>query len=62
MLNEEDPFAGFKTAAAHLRPGGIFITNSERFVETLSLLSVEHATQLNGESRFCRKQLYANPP
>lgn len=52
MLNEADLLAAFKTAAAHLNPGGIFITSPERFVETLLLPSVEHATHLNGETQL----------
>lgn len=66
-VNKHDTFtnfillAAFKTAAAHVKPGGIFITSPERFVETLSLPSVEHATHLNGETQLTYMKCTYNP-
>ena len=48
ILTEEDLLATFRTVAAHLEPGGVFITSPDYFVETFKASKVEHATHSNG--------------
>lgn len=49
MLTEEDLRAVFATAAAHLEPGGIFITAPDWFRETFRGTSVLHWTSRTGD-------------
>lgn len=49
MLNEADLAAAFATAAAHLRPGGVFITSPDRYRETFQSPSIDHATHAAGD-------------
>ncbi len=48
MLSEADLLAAFNTAAAHLEPGGIFMTSPDYFLETFHEPHVEHGTRSNG--------------
>lgn len=45
MLTEDDLRATFATAAAHLDPGGVFITAPDWFVETFPGRTVAHKTR-----------------
>lgn len=49
MLTEDDLRATFATAAAHLEPGGVFITAPDWFKETFPGLRVEHTTRAKDE-------------
>jgi len=49
MLSEEDLLATFRTAAAHLRAGGVFITSPDRFSESFREAEVVHFTRKKGD-------------
>lgn len=44
MITEDDLRAAFETARVHLRPGGVFITAPDSYVETFDSPSVVHQT------------------
>jgi SAM-dependent methyltransferase len=48
MLTEDDLRAAFATAAAHLDPGGIFITAPDWLRETFREPSIDHSTRTDG--------------
>jgi SAM-dependent methyltransferase len=52
MLTEDDLRAVFATAAAHLRPGGIFITAPDWFRETFRDPHTECRTNTDGRTEF----------
>ena len=49
MLTEEDLLAAFRTAAVHLKQGGVLITAPDHFTETFRAPAIEHATHSDGE-------------
>ena len=49
MLTEHDLLAAFTTAAAHLNPGGIFVTAPDNFKETFKSPYTECCTHSNDE-------------
>lgn len=51
MLDEADLSAAFATAAAHLEPGGLFVTTPDHFTETLRMPDVVHDTHDHGTIR-----------
>ena len=52
MLSEADLRATFATAAAHLEPGGVFITAPDHFRETYRDPSVDSSTRSNGKTEL----------
>ncbi len=52
MLTEDDLRAAFATAAAHLEPGGVFITSPDHFRETFGDPSVDSSTRSDGETEL----------
>lgn len=48
MLTEDDLRGAFATAAAHLEPGGVFITAPDYFRETFQQHEVHHRTRSDG--------------
>ncbi|MDP3051598.1 MAG: class I SAM-dependent methyltransferase [Eubacteriales bacterium] len=48
ILSESDLLATFRSVAAHLEPGGVFITSPDHFAETFHALKVGHATHSDG--------------
>ncbi|MCI2430619.1 class I SAM-dependent methyltransferase [Candidatus Acetothermia bacterium] len=52
MLTEDDLRATFATAAAHLEPGGVFITAPDWFKETFPGLRVSHKTRANAQTEL----------
>jgi hypothetical protein len=52
MLNEADLRAAFETAAAHLEPGGVFITAPDHFRETYRDPRVTSTTRSDGKTEL----------
>lgn len=52
MLTEADLLAAFQTAAAHLKPGGIFVTAADRYREQFTSPETETATHSDGHTTF----------
>jgi hypothetical protein len=52
MLTEADLGAAFATAAAHLEPGGVFITAPDHFRETFRDPSTDSSTRSDGETEL----------
>jgi len=52
MLTRDDLGAAFTTAAAHLEPGGVFITAPDYFRETFHGPWVRHSTHSDGETEL----------
>jgi len=52
MLSEDELRAAFATAAAHLEPGGVFVTLPDWFRETFQGPIVSHRTHTRGDVRF----------
>lgn len=52
MTTEDDLRAAFATARAHLRPGGLFLTAPDDYVETFTPPDVWHETQRSGEAEL----------
>lgn len=52
MLSEDDLAAAFQTAAAHLEPGGVFITSPDHFAEDFRPPQVGHATHSDGRTEL----------
>lgn len=52
MCSEEDLRQAFESAAAHLDPGGIFITAPDYFRETFQEPEVHHTTHSDGETEL----------
>jgi SAM-dependent methyltransferase len=52
MLTEADLLAAFQTAAAHLKPGGIFVTAADRYREQFTAPETETATRSDGRTTF----------
>ena len=52
MLSEDDLRAAFATAAAHLEPGGVFITAPESFRETFHSPCASAKTNSDGHTAF----------
>lgn len=52
MLTEADLLAAFRTAADHLRPGGLFLSSPERFLGEFHSPEVETATHSDGVTTF----------
>lgn len=61
MLTEDDLRATFATAAAHLEPGGIFITTPDHFRETFRAPYVDYATHSSEKAQFTYSE-YADDP
>lgn len=52
MLSPDDLRAAFRTAAAHLRPNGLFLASPERFLGEFQSPEVETATHSDGATTF----------
>lgn len=52
MRTEQDLRGVFATAAAHLEPGGVFITGPDHFRDTFKGPLVEHGTHSDGETEL----------
>lgn len=61
MLTEEDLRAAFLTAAAHLNPGGTFITAPDYYKESFQGPRIEHCTRREGETELTYIE-YAHDP
>jgi hypothetical protein len=51
MLTEDDLRATFATAAAHLEPGGVFVTAPDWFRETFHSPSISHDTHVSKDGK-----------
>jgi hypothetical protein len=61
MLTEEDLGQTFATAAAHLRPGGVFVTAPDDFRETFHSPRVSHSTRSGGEVELTHIEYQYDP-
>ncbi len=61
MRSEDDLSAAFATAAAHLKPGGIFITGPDYYLDKFAGPRVEHFTRANASLELTYVE-YAHDP
>jgi SAM-dependent methyltransferase len=61
LLTEEDLRATFTTAAAHLNPGGVFITVPDYYRETFRDPLVEQYTRTSGDTQLTYVEYAWNP-
>lgn len=61
MLTEDDLRAVFSTAAAHLDPGGVFLTAPDHFRDELSLPDIDHATHTAAGIRLTYSEFTYDP-
>ncbi len=52
MRTEDDLLAAFRTAVAHLRPGGVFLTSPDRYREQFHSPEAETVTHSDGQTTF----------
>ena len=61
MLSEDDLLATFATAAAHLGPGGVFITSPDWVKETFREPAVDHGTNTDGKTTLTNIEYTYDP-
>ncbi len=61
MLTEDDLRRAFATAAAHLDPGGVFVTAPDNFKETFRSPSVSHSTRSDGRTELTYVDYHYDP-